>query len=143
MTPDWLSKIFGRFDSVEAKLSEVTSLKAKLAETEESRVAADLALTTAQSEIADLKRQLSSQTEATEKAQKEVNDLGAKLATAEKRATETLAAQGIAQSDLPSGSAGEPKGADQIDALLKQLNASTDPKEKYTICKQIRELQKN
>lgn len=136
----WLDDFKGFFSSEISKISaaqvELTQVKAELM--------------TANAAIAERDTKISTLTASLETAQNEVNKAGGdikslteKLAAAETKARDVIAEQGLEPGSLPPGSsenAGAKSTGQEIDALRKKLQASTNPKEKFTLSNQIRAL---
>jgi hypothetical protein len=136
----WLNDFKSFFSS---EVSKISNAQAELAAVRAELASAQGLIAIHEGTITDLKGHLAIAESATTTAQGRVTTLEAELATEKSRATEALAAQGLEAGRLPAGStsdAGAKTVAQQIEALRKQLTASTDPKEKYKLSAQIREL---
>jgi hypothetical protein len=135
-----LSALNAWFSGTNEKLSKLT-----LAQDRVTALEAELAKVTASRDSAQDKA-----VELAENSDKQAKDhaaelaaIQAKLTEAENKATEALANQGIRPTDLPAASldnAGSKSVDQQIKSLRDKLSSSTDPKEKFTLSRQIREL---
>lgn len=134
----WLENFKSDFS---AGLAKISSAQADLVTVRAELATATAALTERDGKISEL-------TGALEKSQSEVNSKGAEVKAlteqldTEKNATrDALAKQGLDRESLPKGEhSGAKTKEQQVDALRKKLNSSTDSKEKFTLSEQIKEL---
>jgi hypothetical protein len=125
----WLNDFKGFFTSEVSKISnaqaELTEVRGKLTTAEDTVKALNATITAS-------------------KHSEAITALNEKLTTAENRATEALAAQGMRSDEMPAGAVdgGSTKTvSQQVEALRKKLTSSMDPKEKYSLSQQIKALQ--
>lgn len=126
-----------------SEIAKISGAQSELTTAKQSLSEANTALTAAQSTIADLNAKLKTASESATKNTEEIAALKVKLTEAENKATEAIAAQGLNPSRLPQPSlsdAGSKTIQQQVEALRNQLSASTDPKEKFKLSNQIKEL---
>jgi hypothetical protein len=142
---DLLKDLAAKFAGIEAALAKVTTaeerVKALERQLEDEKGVATLAcnnLAAEQKAHAETKANL-------QKAQDEITTLKAEVATAKNSAQAVIAAQGVPADLLPTQSADSGTTAThsvqaQVDQLRKKIAASTDPKEKFTLSQEIKEL---
>jgi CelD/BcsL family acetyltransferase involved in cellulose biosynthesis len=137
---DFKSYVGSQFSTISSAQAELVTVSAELA-------AARGKLDEAASKILALEFESAQRAQAINAKDAEISNLTSSLAEARKAAEDTLAAQGLSQDRIPAGSttSGSQTVAQQLDGLRKKLSATTDPKEKFTLSKQISELrfQKN
>jgi chromosome segregation ATPase len=136
----WLNDFKSFFSS---EVSKISSAQAELVTVRAELATAKSDLTAAQATISSLQKCAAAAGVELTAKDSEITRLTSELATEKNRATETLAAQGVRPEDLPAGStenSGAKSVSQQVDALRKKLSSSTDPKEKFQLSNQIREL---
>jgi chromosome segregation ATPase len=135
----WLNDFKSYFSSEVSKISsaqaELVTVSAELA-----TVRGQLAEST--SKISALESAAAAHAQAINTKDAEISNLTNSLAEARKAAEDTLAAQGLSQDRIPTGStsSGAQTVSQQAEALRKKLSESNDPKEKFRLSNQIREL---
>jgi hypothetical protein len=147
--PDFIKRAAAFFDKADANLTAETKLteaNARITQLETDLVAAqtsakDATNATAQVTTLTTERDTARAEVATHAAT--ITDLTAKLEAANRKAGEVLAAQGLPADSLPTTSPNPAAGGsvtDPVAKLREKLVASTDPKEKFRISAQIRDL---
>lgn len=141
--PDWLSKLLGRFDSLEAKLATgSTELQSKLTIADEKVKLLDKELADAKQSISTLETAATSHAEAITAKDAKITALEAELLTEKKNATEAIAGQSLPAEQLPAGSTDNSmNNTDQrIKSIREKIKSSQDPKEKYNLAQEIKAL---
>ena len=144
--PSFIARMIGFADKAESHFNAETKLAEAL--TRISTLEAEISSLKAAAEehagqVTDLTTRLTAaQAESTAQAVA-ITTIEASLETEKRRTVETLAAQGLSPDSLPASSPnGQVTGAavDPITKLRAELEAATDPQQKYTLSVQIREL---
>jgi chromosome segregation ATPase len=119
-----------------AKADRVSALEAELATTKATVAERDTKIAALGTEIDQAKATLTAK-------DGEIATLKSDLATEKQRAEAVIASQGLPANQLPGQSpeaAQETSPQSQVDGLRKKLASTQDPKERFTLSKQIREL---
>jgi predicted nucleic acid-binding Zn-ribbon protein len=132
---DFKSYVGSQFSTISSAQAELVTVSAELASTREK-------LDKALFSIGALEGAAATHAQAINTKDAEISNLTNSLAEARKAAEDTLAAQGLAQDRIPTGStsSGAQTVSQQAEALRKKLSESNDPKEKFRLSNQIREL---
>lgn len=137
----WLNDFKGFFSS---EVTKISNAQAELEKVRAELATAKSTIDSANEYMRKLEATAADNIKSLEARDGELKALNEKLTTAENRATEALAAQGLRGDDMPAGAvdgASAKTVSQQVEALNKKISESTDPKEKYTLNQQIKKLQ--
>lgn len=124
------AQIVQRDATITEHAAEIERLKAELATAQGDLAKANAKIATLEADAAEVDKALKA-------AEAEAKGEKAKNTTVEKRAQEKVAGLGFSAEKLP---AADDSASDSIDDLRERMQASTDPKEKQALMKQIRTL---
>jgi hypothetical protein len=144
--PDFIKRMVGFVDKAETHFTAQTQLSeatARIATLETELATAQTSATTATAQVTTLTTERDTARAEVTTHVATITDLTAKLEAANRKAGEILAAQGLPADSLPATSPNPAAGGsvtDPVAKLREKLVATTDPKEKFKISAQIREL---
>lgn len=133
----WFSNLFAsEVTKIANAQSELATVKAELATANTERV-------TLAGRITSLEVQLTERETTIGAKDAEIKTLSESLDTEKSRTMNALASQNLRPDDLPKGSTesgGAKSTQQQVEALNKRISESSDPREKYTLNQQIKQL---